>query len=646
MLDIDPMRSRRAGAPSLQNDREVEIALVEVSHRLVTADAFDMVEVLSIIGAAMGAECTFLSISDWTDSVARAPSSRLGLIVWHSEGSPAARKRELALRTTPLFEDGGDLSGPDGTKADRETDTDRLLAVPLLAEGERFIGFLGVEGRDASNAGQLDRRQVLSVFGDLLANYYRRLFAERALQENQERWRTLMQLHPDPVVVSAESELLYVNRAAARLFGGQHPRDVLAFRLDDFLPADQQPSFWRLLRDQLERSSNEPFEQEVTRLDGEERVVEVLSAPSTFDGRTAAQIVLRDVTDRIASEERYRTFVETISEGVWRIDMREPVPIELDVQSQVAQILRCGVLAECNEMMARMMGLSPDAIPFGKVAGEAFSAMGKDAIEAFVRGGYRLENFDLTTEGRHPGPRHFSLNAVGRLDRGRLLRIWGSCNEITARVEMERRMVAVLEEEQERIGRDLHDGVGQLLTGIRMLSENLFRRVGEDDPAWGTMRNINSFAVEASQRVRDICRGLAPPQLSQEPLAVSLEMLLAQLNSYQTAECAFDWDHNADVDSADSRIQLFRIAQEATNNALRHAQPRRIVISLRAEDSTVILEVADDGCGFDVESTHGHSLGLYSMHRRASSIRARLTIESGPGAGTRVRAEYNNSTAA
>jgi signal transduction histidine kinase len=180
--------------------------------------------------------------------------------------------------------------------------------------------------------------------------------------------------------------------------------------------------------------------------------------------------------------------------------------------------------------------------------------------------------------------------------------------------------------------------VGQLLTGIRMLSENLAaRHFAPSDDGFAATKKVTSFAEEALQRVREICRGLVPPQLYQEGLASALRALAANMDVLSDVRCTFTHQGEGDIEDYDVKLQLYRMAQEAINNALKHAQPNHVWIRLIHTAESFVLEVEDDGTGFDVDASTGKSLGLYGMKRRASSVRAGLSIDSESGVGTMVR---------
>lgn len=628
-------------APPYDRSR-VEAALVEVSHLLVSSSDVDLRQVLRALGEAVGAEYAYLVTTSWGAEAGPETLQRGALTVWHRDGPEAeaalqASDAEPPLVRLPLLGGDGLVEGRPAVsrlvRRGERGETERL-AIPILSEHDRFVGYLGIERARLPEETLREHSDVLSIFGDLLASYFGRVSAERALRESEERWRKLVGYHPEPILVTANDVILYANEACARLLGAQRPEDLLAYTLHDFLPADQGDLIEAQRNAQLLQLSDIPFEHEVVRLDGEERIVEALSVAVTFRGRAAIQTVLRDVTERKASEERYRTFVQTISEGVWRVDLEPPISTLAAPALQVEHILQHGRLAECNATMAEMMGPARARGAPDHPLEAVFPFLPRPLLETFVRSGYRLQHHEFSVAQPEGPLRHYAVNAVGRLDRGQLIRIWGSCVDVTARVEMERRMVAALEEQQERIGQDLHDGVGQLLTGIRMMSDNLVARLTateRDEATLEVARKIGRFAYEAAQRVREICRGLAPPQLFQESLAYALESLTTHADSCSETRCTFSWDTQAEVYDREAKLQLYRIAQEAVNNALKHARAAHIRVRLALVGEDVALEVEDDGVGFDVDTEQGRSIGLYSMQRRASSVRAHLTVSSRPG---------------
>ena len=629
---VPPPPTPTAPPPGLSRD-EVETALVTISRFLVSRAGADLDRVLALLGETLGADAVYFALAP--DSVAPPPSDGLELqadapsylagrvLVWSRDGSGTASARPDLL---PHDDDGGRVC-----LVDRD-DGRRALAVPLLAEDDRLVGYLGIE-RDGLDVLGAPYDQTLSVLGDVLGAHLGRLAAEEARQQTEERWRGLVEHHPDPTFVWVRGAIRYANAAAAHVLGAEDPAALRGRPFEDFLSAADVEHVTACQDEQLEATRPRPFEHVVVRLDGDERVVESVCVP--FPGVPGGvQCVLRDVTDRKDSEERYRTFVETISEGIWRIELDRPVSRHATPRVQAEHVLAHGRVAELNPTMLRMSGgrlRAPSRVPLGELLGE----FGPPLFRAFAAAGGRLLAHEIAVRQGDGPTRHVSVNAAGRYERDELVGVWGSCTDITGRVEMERSMVAVLEEQQERIGRDLHDSVGQLLTGVRMLSEGLAAQAGDETAT--TLARIAAYSAEALDRVRAICRGLVPPQLYSEGAAGALAEFVDHVDALGPTRCVFRHDGGADLYDPEVSLQVYRIVQEAVSNALRHAGAETLWVYFGRDEDDLVVEVEDDGVGFVLDGERARSLGLYSMSRRAHSVGAALAIETRPGAGTTVR---------
>lgn len=635
----------------------MEEALLQATHLLVAHGKPDLEEVLGRIGTAIGAECVYLLTLPSEDELLRvyadqdvrahiehhlayAAQGARQVFVWHRHG-PDGRAGWLQR-----FEAAGDDRFSEAEAPERTP----VLAVPVLSSRDKLYGYLGFEyGAEDGQDGALMEEdfRVVSVLADVLSAYFERSIAEQALRESEERWRLLVDSHPDPILITVGEDIIYINQSGAKLLGSGEPAEILGRSPFDFMSAEHHA----LLKEDLEAAGEGrcvvPQERDVIRLDGEERIVEWFSVPIVYKGRHAVQSVLRDVTQRKLaeralqrSEERYRTFVETISEAIWRIELEKPVPLEGTPAAQVQQVYRQGILAECNQSMARLLGEESEEAFLGRRVGVVLPRLGRRLVEEFVQSGYRLHNWEQSIQRKGGQDVHLVINAVGTIEAGRLVRIWGSCVDVTERVELERQMVADLEWQQQQIGRDLHDGVGQFLTGVRMLSSNLAERFfTEGDEGFTLASKVVRFAEGASQRVREIYCGLAPVQLYEDGLAAALEELAGNLDALPDIRCVYRFDGTSDVVEQQASLHLYRIAQEATNNALKHARSKEIQILLGRRDGCIVLEVRDDGVSFDVSQPKAKSLGLRSMYYRARAIGAHFAIDSQPGVGTTIRCE-------
>jgi signal transduction histidine kinase len=199
------------------------------------------------------------------------------------------------------------------------------------------------------------------------------------------------------------------------------------------------------------------------------------------------------------------------------------------------------------------------------------------------------------------------------------------------------RQTAIREEERKRLGFDLHDDVCQELVGIGILVESVRRRLGpiSTDTA-GELQRVTRYLNEVVEHIRLLARELRPMLLHDLGLQGSLRSLAAGLSSDSTIVRTTFPTRIPRLDET-AELTVYRIAQEALANAIRHAHARSVTIVLTARARRLRLEVRDDGCGFDPACRRAPALGLLSMEERALALGGRLDVFSQPGAGTVVR---------
>lgn len=190
--------------------------------------------------------------------------------------------------------------------------------------------------------------------------------------------------------------------------------------------------------------------------------------------------------------------------------------------------------------------------------------------------------------------------------------------------------------ERRRIGQDLHDSVGQLMTGMSLLSRSLANRLmNEGNPATSDADQISSLADEASDQIRSISRGLMPSEIVQCGLFDSLHELARTTTESCGIACAAQIDESVVFGDGAVETHLYRIAQEAVNNAVRHANARAIQIIVSREEEVPNLTVLDNGT-WKIPSDDLNGIGLKSMAYRAGAIGARLTVGASDTGGTQM----------
>lgn len=203
------------------------------------------------------------------------------------------------------------------------------------------------------------------------------------------------------------------------------------------------------------------------------------------------------------------------------------------------------------------------------------------------------------------------------------------------RRRLEREILEVGEREQHRIGQDLHDGLGQQLTAIEMMCASLKADVSVAQPdLTKQVERICAMLREAIGHTRSMARGLVPVKDEPEALWASLVELVERMNSLGRATCQLKCAQTVLVENNAVAGHLYRIAQEAMNNAVKHSGATEVVIYLAENAKGLELRIADNGKG--LARTRSAGMGLQVMKHRARVIGAELDVTSKPGGGVTI----------
>jgi PAS domain S-box-containing protein len=210
-------------------------------------------------------------------------------------------------------------------------------------------------------------------------------------------------------------------------------------------------------------------------------------------------------------------------------------------------------------------------------------------------------------------------------------------HDVTERKRLEQEVVEISERERQHVGQDLHDSVGGKLTGVALIAKALAQSLqakGLKDAELA--EEVVQCLNECIAQTRSIARGLCPVELSVSGLTSALVELALEQEKLSGIECRFEAEPGLQIHGSFVASHLFRLAQEALSNALRHARPTRVQIRLARRGSNICLEINDNGGGFNARRPHRSGIGLRSMRYRAEVIGAQFSIVSNPGGGTVV----------
>jgi two-component system, NarL family, sensor histidine kinase UhpB len=323
------------------------------------------------------------------------------------------------------------------------------------------------------------------------------------------------------------------------------------------------------------------------------------------------------------SEERYRSLIELSPDGIVVHRGREVLFI--------------------NDVGMRMLGVEP-----GEVEGQS--------ILAYLLKDYRegaLKHFEQSTEGMLVDPFEVrALSATGKMLNleiatapvkyaGRAA-LQSVLRDVTERKRLEKEVIEISRREQRRIGRDLHDTLGQNLTGIGFLSKALEQRLmssGLGEEAREAER-IARLVSQCIAQARAFARGLNPLDLSTDGLVSALEELASNTEQIYGISCSFEHGLSRRLDET-TASHLYYIAAEAVNNSAKHSGATQVCIKLSNLDGKLQLMIRDNGVGITNDPLDGEGLGLRIQDYRAKLIGATITTKPHPEGGTVVHCLFD-----
>jgi two-component system sensor histidine kinase UhpB len=246
-----------------------------------------------------------------------------------------------------------------------------------------------------------------------------------------------------------------------------------------------------------------------------------------------------------------------------------------------------------------------------------------------------------------------SHGAVVRGASGKPVKILGACLDVTEHRHSEaalrqaaqdlhaltRRLVQAEEAERRRIARELHDRVGQSMSALNINLDIVLGRLEGPPELRHRLEDSVGLVERTLESIEGVMAELRPPLLDEYGLAAALGWY-AEDFMRRTGIQALISDESGEAAAKlrpEAAVALFRIAQEALNNILKHAQARNVEIGISAGDAEIVLAVRDDGCGFDQAAAPRGRWGMTTMRERAEAADGRFEVQSAPGQGTIVR---------
>jgi PAS domain S-box-containing protein len=423
-------------------------------------------------------------------------------------------------------------------------------------------------------------------------------------------------------VLDLEGRVLIANRGAGRLTAAQ----LIGRHVSEFLPSHLHAVAIATMQRVLENGHVDGYAAELEGNDGQTRHFDVRVSPVRRGSATVALTMnASETTEQVRAERAIATqarMIESMLEGV-------------------AMINEHGIIEITNPAFDTMFGYARGTLigrQMSELAGWPFEQPERWRPQHGEAGGSISAEF----EGRRRDESHFS--AAGILSRFEIVGRNHSLvvlQDVSERKQLERAILHAVNREQYRIGNDLHDGLGQELTGIALMLRGVAGRVTtEYAPILPEIESITRLVSNAIESTRALARGLSPVNLERGGLQDALEGLAMHATELYTVQvtCTHRLLSKRPL-GAELANHLYRIAQEAVRNAVRHGRARSIRLHLSSATAKVRLTITDDGTGMPAGAADGTGMGLKIMRYRARILSGEVRFETADRGGTRIVCE-------
>jgi PAS domain S-box-containing protein len=527
--------------------------------------------------------------------------------------------------------------------------------------------------------------EVVRWVGNLI-DIHDQVTTETQLKVSDARYRDLVEMSQDAIYIRCDGKFVFANAATARLFGVESPSALAGKSPLDFVHPDFVSGLKRRWVDlEKARLPLPPYQLKLVRRDGSLLDVESIASPIEFEGRPAAHVVVRDISERKALQNKQVDLIYEQAAHAQAAALADHFRLMAEAVPNIVWTTRPdGHLDYVNKRTLDFMGcrfediegwgwrnyVHPDDIPGVETRWRGSLASGSpfEVEERFLHrdGTYRWQlarGLPVRNEGgsiiRWVGScvdiddqKHAQTvlkNSRTRLEAAVMLRtqeLVQANSALRASEEKLRNLSAHLqsarEAERTSIAREIHDELGASLTAVKMDLTRYMRNSGDIPPtSRDLLAGVAALVDSSIQTLRRIATQLRPSILDHLGLWPALEWQLEEFENRYGVQCSIEFNAMPTGLAKDAQTALFRIVQEALTNVARHSQATRVRVSIDEIAGHAAIDISDNGVGIPANKlSHPASCGILGMHERAEAFGGRIRVESTSGSGTRLSISF------
>lgn len=663
--NVTERKLAREAAEAAERERDTEIDVSDRLRRLAHRTVCDaelpalLLEILDTGMAITAADFGTMQLVDPDRSTLSIAAQRGFCPAWvqfwngagqhlGSSGACLARGERIVIEDVEQSEV---LADPAALRSLLEAGVRAVQSTPLVTRSGTVLGVLSTHHRAPQRPGdrvlgRLDR------LARLAADCIESLQARAAQSRNEARLHAL---------VSATSYALYImspDWSELRELRGQgflvdKTRPSRNW-LEEYIEPEDRAHVMQAVRTAIETRSTFALMNRVRRADGSigwtwSRAVPLLDSRGEIIEWFGAASDMTEQMERKRAELELRTLnsqleqlIDARTAALRRSEARLQAILDA-ISDAVVTVNESGQVMTFNRAAQRLFGYDSDEIvgrDFGVLFGSGDSSVHEAVIGSYTRARAqsivgRERKLNALHRDGHRRPVALTFNAIDHLG------LFAACIRDLAQTRaLEDEVLNRALLEQQRIGQELHDGTQQELSGLGLLAHTLAERLsrGRMQDCAALAARIASGLSESAANVRRLAHGLVPFQLDASDLPWALTELAHRTSREHGIACVFASPEPVAVQDSQAATHLYRIAQEAVTNSVRHAEARRISVQLTQADGSIILQIADDGVGIELHSSSFRGAGMRLMEHRSSVLGGYLEVGRRDGGGTVIRA--------